>query len=238
VFILKSCVGAVVALCLVAGVSAAKAEGAKPPAGGPSRPAAGQTPSAGGEVPKTEEQGQVSPPDVQGWLVEPDLIVDEAALLKHGFIPEVADDHLGEDSRKLVAEKFMDAIGRTAGRKPPFEFGFDLMDLTGSGFNSLVLWPRVYQLYPVKKADGMGGPLYVYVFDGKTWKKALQDYAVVLAVRPHFDAGGKPTGAQDLALADQDKYRLFVFDADQREYVLKGVSHYDKDRAEYVEVPR
>ena len=152
--------------------------------------------------------GSQSPVDVPGFISEPPFHTDEDGALADGFLIDQNTDHQFEKERDVIAEHFMKPLGESVGRKMPLEFSYTLMDLTGKGYNSLVLWPRVWELYP---ADRDGAHVYVYTFDGKAWKLSLDNQGYNLGVRPHFEHG-KPTGAMDIALIMEHGYKSFVWD--------------------------
>ncbi len=155
---------------------------------------------------------RANPPTLQGFAQEtegPEADVDAAQ--RDGFLVAANEmEHWGDPGREVVAEHFVNPLGATVGRKPPLDFSYDLMDLNGSGYRSLILWPRIIQVQP--RVPDFGGVLKIYTFDGKDWHLALDDAAMMLAVRPHLDASNKPTGYMDLALLEQDGYKLFVYD--------------------------
>ncbi len=163
-----------------------------------------------------------NPTPSAGWNLEAGFpLADTAAALKAGFVlADREQDHWGDPMRDVVAEHFVDPAGASVGRRPPLDFSYDLMDLTGTGYRSLILWPRITQLQP-RKPD-RGGVLRIYNFDGRDWHLALDDAAMMLGVRPHLDGDYHPTGAMDLALLEEDGFKLFVFDEAAHAWAERG----------------
>ena len=156
---------------------------------------------------------RANPPTLRGFAAETgEPEADTDAAERDGYIVEAIEaDHWGDPTRDVVAEHFVNPLGATVGRKPPLDFSYALIDLTGSGYKSLVLWPRIVQVKP--RVPDFGGVLKVYVFDGTDWHLALDDAAMMLGIRPHFGPDGRATGAMDLALVEQSGYKPFAYDS-------------------------
>lgn len=120
---------------------------------------------------------------------------DFSSAEKAGFVvPDTYQARKDPAEAKTVDERVASHVARRLNPDVPYGFGYALEDLNGDGFNDLIL-EMMLQYDP---GEGVGIPVFVYLFDDGDWKLALEDQALAIGLR------ASSGGTKEIALIDDE----------------------------------
>ena len=114
---------------------------------------------------------------------EPEIIADEKASRDAGFRTIQTGDWPSEERTQMIREKFVEPLANEAGASIIGITDYALFDLNGDGYDDLILFPRIVDAKSTFSETQDGPRVVIFTFDGESWKRSLDAFAVEVGYR-------------------------------------------------------